>query len=61
MENGKFYIKRQEYSNRTFRFSVEMLEELGKLANDKNISLNQIVIKCCDFALKNLVDEEAEE
>lgn len=57
----KFRIKKQEYANRTFRFPVEMLEELVKLANGKNISLNQLVIQCCDFALKNLVDEETDE
>ena len=37
----KFKIKKQEYENRTFRLPVELLEQLNKLASDKNISLNQ--------------------
>nr|WP_300837744.1 hypothetical protein [uncultured Acetatifactor sp.] len=53
----KFRIKRQEYSNRTFRFPVELLEKLNELASNKNLSLNQIVVQCCEYALKNLDDE----
>ena len=48
----KFHIKRQEYSNRTFRFPVELLEKLNALASNKNLSLNQIVVQCCEYALK---------
>ena len=55
----KFHIKRQEYSNRTFRFPVELLEELNTLASNKNLSLNQIVVQCCEYALKNLDDDES--
>lgn len=61
MATDKFYIKKQEYSNRTFRFPVEMLDDLNKLATEKNISLNQVVIHCCEYALKNLVDDETGE
>lgn len=55
----KFKIKKQEYANRTFRLPVELLEELNTLATDKNISLNQLMIQCCEFALNNLDDESA--
>lgn len=54
----KFHIKKQEYSNRAFRFPVELLEELNMLASNKNLSLNQIVVQCCEYALKNLDDDE---
>lgn len=54
----KFSIKKQEYANRTLRFPVEMLEELNCLASTKNTSLNNVVVQCCDFALRNLEDEE---
>lgn len=53
----KFHIKKQEYSNRTFRFPVELLEELKMLASNKNLSLNQIVMQCCEYALNNLDDD----
>ena len=49
----KFKIKKQEYENRTFRLPVELLEQLNKLASDKNISLNQ-----CEYAIDNLDDSE---
>ncbi|MBQ9120621.1 MAG: toxin-antitoxin system HicB family antitoxin [Lachnospiraceae bacterium] len=56
----KFKIKKQEYANRTFRLPVELLEELSKLAAEKNISLNQLIVQCCEFAIEN-IDEESEE
>lgn len=60
MATDKFYIKKQEYSNRTLRFPVELLDELNQYASNKNISLNQLVIKCCEYAMKN-IDEEGSE
>ncbi len=57
----KFQIKKQEYSNRTLRFPVELLEELNLIATSKNISLNQLVIKCCEYAMKSIDDEETGE
>lgn len=60
MAMDKFYIKKQEFSNRTFRFPIDMLDELSKLASEKNISLNQVVLQCCEYALNNLSEEEPE-
>ena len=54
----KFKIKKQEYENRTFRLPVELLEQLNKLASDKNISLNQLVVQCCEYEIDNLDDSE---
>lgn len=54
----KFKIKKQEYENRTFRLPVELLEQLNKLASDKNISLNQLVVQCCEYAIDNMDDSE---
>lgn len=56
----KFKIKKQEFANRTFRLPVELLEELNRLAAEKDISLNQLIVQCCEFAIEN-IDEEAEE
>lgn len=55
----KFKIKKQEYANRTFRLPVELLDELTRLASEKNISLNQLIVQCCEFAIENIDDEEA--
>lgn len=58
MAVDKFHIKKQEYSNRTLRFPVELLEDLNSIATSKNISLNQLVVKCCEYAMKNIDDDE---
>jgi predicted HicB family RNase H-like nuclease len=31
-----------------------MIENMGKIANEQGISFNQLVIQCCEFALKHL-------
>lgn len=58
MANDKFFIKKQEYTNRTFRFPVEIIDELNKLAEREKTSLNQVVVQCCEYALENLGEEE---
>ena len=58
MAVDKFHIKKQEYSNRTLRFPVELLEELNMIATNKNISLNQLVVKCCEYAINNMEEED---
>jgi len=61
MAIDKFYIKKQEYTNRTLRFPIELLEELNTIATDKNISLNQLVVKCCEYAINNMEENNSEE
>ena len=56
----KFKVKKQEYANRTFRLPVELLEELNTLATNKNISLNQLVVQCCEYAIENLEESDLE-
>lgn len=40
--------------SKTFRLPVELVEQLDKLAYENNLSLNQLVIQCLNFALDNL-------
>lgn len=40
--------------SKSFRLPVELVEKLDKLAFDNNLSLNQLVIQCLNFALDNL-------
>ena len=58
MAVDKFHIKKQEYSNIILCFPVELLDELNVIATSKNISLNQLVVKCCEYAMKNFDDKE---
>lgn len=57
----KFIVKKQEYASRTFRLPVELLEELNTIATNKNISLNQLIVQCCEFAIENIDEEETGE
>lgn len=46
--------KGYDHVTKTFRLPVEQVTELDKLAYENNLSLNQLVIQCLDYALKNL-------
>lgn len=47
-----------EYVTKTFRLPKEFVEELEKLAFENNLSLNQLVIQCLNYALDNLDTDE---
>lgn len=51
-----FHIEKPEYTNKTFRLPVPLVTELEHLAQAKDISVNQLVIQCCRYALENLED-----
>lgn len=52
-EKMEFEIKKQEYVNRTYRITRELAEELSQVAQEEDISVNELVVQCCQFALKN--------
>lgn len=49
-----FKVTKPEYSNKTFRMPNDLINELETLAQEKQVSLNQLVIQCCKYALENL-------
>ena len=49
-----FKIEKPEYVNKTFRMEKKLVEQLEKLAQNENISVNSLVIQCCNYALDNL-------
>lgn len=53
-----FKLERREFVNKTFRLPLALVEELQELAQCKNMSLNQLVIRCCEYALNDLADED---
>lgn len=55
-----FKVKQDEYTNKTFRIPNELLKRLENLVDSKNISLNKLVIQCCEYALENLKDDDNE-
>ena len=52
-----FRVEKEEYTNKTLRLPRELVTCLQKIADRKNISLNKLVILCCEYALKNMVEE----
>ncbi len=49
-----FNVKKAEHVNKTFRLPVELVKKLEVLAQEKNVSLNNLVVQCCEYALENL-------
>ena len=52
--SGKFRIQKPEMVNKTFRLPLELVMRLQIVAQNKNVSLNNLVVQCCEYALKNL-------
>jgi len=51
-----FKIEKTEMINKTFRLPANLVSELQKIAQEENISLNNLIKQCCEYALKNLKD-----
>lgn len=49
-----FKVKKIEHINKTFRFPVELVRKLELIAQSKGVSLNNLVIQCCEYALSNI-------
>lgn len=52
-----FKVKKPEMINKTFRLPVNLIQEMQTLAQNKGVSLNNLVQQCCEYALKNLDDK----
>lgn len=53
-----FDVKKPEMVNKTFRFSAELVKQLEAVAQNKGVSLNNLVVQCCEYALDNLKDSD---
>lgn len=49
-----FKVKKEEFTNKTFRIPNDLIEQLQSVAQEQSVSLNQLVIQCCQYALDNL-------
>lgn len=52
-----FKVQKQEMINKTFRLPLTLVQELQKVAQNKNVSLNNLVQQCCEYALKHFDKE----
>ena len=53
-----FEVKKTEHVNKTFRMPADLVKRLEVLAQEKNISLNNLIVQCCEYALENLDKSE---
>ena len=50
-----FDVKKVETTtSKSLRMPNDLLEQLEKLAYEKNTSLSKVIIKCCEYAIENL-------
>lgn len=53
-----FIIKKTEYVNKTFRITKELSNKLSEIAQKENISVNELVVQCCNFAIANMSEDK---
>ena len=51
-------IQNQQKSNKTIRMPDELIERLQTIADQNNISFNQLVVQCCEYALNNMLKSD---
>ena len=56
-----FDVKKPEMRNKTFRLPLDLIKRLEKVAQEKGVSLNNLVMQCCTYALDNLNGDAQEE
>ena len=49
-----FSLRKDETVSKTIRIPVKLVEQLEKLADEKDLSLSKVIIQCCEYALENL-------
>ena len=52
-----FEIKKAQNSNKTIRMPDELIDRLQKLADENDISFNQLVVQCCEYALNDMATD----
>ena len=49
--------KNSEMMNKTFRLPVELVEQLTQVAKAQDVSVNNLVQQCCEYALGDMDGE----
>lgn len=49
-----FKIEKNETVNKTFRLPSDLAKKMQKVAQEQGVSMNNLVIQCCEYALKNM-------
>jgi len=54
-----FKPTKTEKSVTSIRLDKDMLDTIDSMANEADISRNEVIIQCIDFALKNSISKKA--
>lgn len=60
MSDNIFKIKKPQSSNKTIRMPDDLIDKIQSLADSNDISFNQLVVQCCEFALENMEESNIE-
>lgn len=53
-----FEIQNQQKSNKTIRMPDELIDRLQTIADQNNISFNQLVVQCCEYAINDMTKSD---
>lgn len=53
-----FKVNKIYYANKTFRIPELLLKKLESVAQRQDISLNRLIIQCCEYALSHMAPEQ---
>ena len=53
-----FKVEKAEFVNKTFRVEKSLLERLESIAQKEKVSLNTLVVQCCEYALEHMNDTQ---
>lgn len=57
-EDAMFRVEKTDYVNKTFRLPLELVQKLERLAQAQQVSMNQLVLQCCNYALEHLDEKQ---
>lgn len=50
-----FEVQNPQKSNKTIRMPDDLINRLQIIADQNNISFNQLVVQCCEYALNDMM------
>lgn len=53
-----FEVKKEEFVNKTFRMPVDLIKKLETIAQNERVSLNNLIVQCCEYSIKNLKNKD---
>lgn len=54
-----FTVKKPQSSNKTIRMPDPLIDRLQQVADANDISFNQLVVQCCEYALAHQQESPA--